>query len=270
MKDHYKTLGVDRSVSDDELKKVFRKLSMQYHPDRNPNNPESEAKFKEINEAYSVLSKPEKRQQYDNPNPFGNMFDSADIFSRFAGRRPAPRKPDLNAPKDGQFIGVEVELPLKLYLFGGKFSVKLSFNEGCSGCGGKGFTESSECGVCNGMGVVEHIERRPGFVSSSHGACGKCRGLGQIATNKCEVCGGTGNINVKDKEFVFDVPIGTNIGSKVISRGVGRAGVNGGRTGDVGIMISNIKSPNVDKLTDGQIEQLKDLLEERVDEAASA
>lgn len=259
MSNYYETLGVERNASKEEIKKAYRKLSMEYHPDHNPDNPEAETKFKEISEAYSVLSNDEKRQQYDNPNPFANGFPGGFPFG--FNQRPRPQKPDLNAPQDGKFIALEVELPLKLFIFGGAFKAKISFHEGCVECGGKGFEEGQECDVCHGDGYVEQVERRPGFMSHATRPCPKCSGLGQMATKPCQVCNGSRRHYVENREILFDIPSGAGVGARFISHGTGRTGLNGGRDGDVGIIITNIKRPELNKLTPEEVESLKNLLE---------
>jgi molecular chaperone DnaJ len=249
MSDHYTTLGLERNATKEEIKKAFRKLVMEHHPDKGGD----ENKFKEINEAYSVLYNDEKRQQYDNPNPFGG-------FTGFPGFRQRPQKPDLNAPRDGQFIGVEAEIPLTVFIFGGPVEVKISYNESCSDCGGKGFDKGDTCSQCLGEGYVQHVQRRPGFMSTSMQPCPTCGGLGVTSTERCETCSGKGRNFIKDKEFKFELPAGSGPGSKHILSGVGRTGVNGGRNGDVGLMIVGIKAPNLNKLTPEKVEELKELL----------
>lgn len=259
MTDHYATLGVNRKATKDEIKKAYRKLSMEHHPDKG-GDPE---KFKDINEAYSTLYDDEKRRQYDDPNPFERMFGGG--FgggpAGFGFNRPRPRKPDLNAPRDGQFIGLEVELPLSVFLFGGTFPVKISYHEGCETCGGKGFEHGTECDLCNGEGYIEQVERRPGFVSSAMRPCQKCQAKGLMGTDTCTTCGGSGNILVHNKEFIFDVPAGASVGAKLIKNSAGRTGLNGGRRGDVGIMVTGITPPDLNKLTPEQVGELKSLLE---------
>ena len=251
MKDYYATLGVDRSASPDDIKKAFRKLSMQHHPDKGGD----ESKFKEINEAYSVLYNEDKRRQYDNPNPFDNVF-------RGFGGPPRPKKPDFNSPRDGQFIAVETTIPLKTFVFGGVHTVKLSYHEGCSTCSGKGFINGEHCSFCNGEGYVQQVQRRPGFMSSSMSPCPHCRGLGITGTDKCLDCKGAGNIYVADKEFSFDLQPGAGLGTKHILNGAGRTGLNGGRRGDVGIIVVGLKPVNLNKITSEKVEQLKTILEE--------
>lgn len=262
--DYYKVLGVSPKATPEEIKKAYRKLSMQHHPDKGGD----EDVFKEISEAYSVLSDAEKRQQYDNPDIIGNLFGGFAGFP-FGFNRPRPQKPDLNAPKNGQFVGVEVELPLKHFLFGGDFKINLNYDEGCATCGGKGFIKGQECDACEGSGYVQHIEKQPGFVSASTRPCNKCGGLGQIVVEKCNDCSGSGIKHVLDKEFTFDIPPGISIGSKLILNEAGRAGLNGGRRGDVGIFIINVVPPDLTRLTPEQVEELKTLLGELDDHETS-
>lgn len=261
MSSHYETLGVDRTATKEEIKKAYRKLANEHHPDHGGD----ESKFKEVNEAYSVLSDENKRRQYDNPDPFSNIFGgSGSPFGGFGFRRPTPQKPDLNQPRDGKFIGIETVLPLKLYLFGGKYKVVTSYFEGCTDCGGKGFHTGQDCTFCNGSGYVENVVERANFRSISHGPCPRCKGFGVEAKDSCERCEGKGNVKVEGKEVIFDVPEGVNVGARLIKSGEGRAGLNGGRDGDIGIMIVGIQKPDVNKLTAEQIETLKEILDNAV------
>lgn len=262
MVNYYKILEVDKNASQTDLKKAYRSLSKKYHPDLNKNNKESEAKFKEINEAYSILSNEKKRNEYDNPNPLGDMFNMGG-FNPFGNMRPTPSKPDFNSPKDGSFLGIEIILPLKLFIFGGEHKVTTEYHESCIDCNGNGFIvgdAAKKCDACGGEGYVQHIERRAGFQSMHTGPCAKCRGTGLDSTDRCVTCKGSGNVYVKNKEFLFDVPPGAGIGKKFILEGVGRIGVNGGRPGDVGIMVVGIESLDISKLTSEQTEQLKSIL----------
>ena len=262
MPNYYETLGVDREASQSEIKKAYRSLSMRHHPDHNQNNKESEDKFKEVNEAYSILSNEEKRNEYDNPNPFGNMF-GASGFNPFEHMRQRPRKPDFNAPKDGSFLGVEVIIPLKIFIFGGSHTITTEYRESCIGCNGKGFTvddTKKSCGACGGTGHVQHVQRNAGFQSMYTVPCVKCRGTGLENTSRCLICKGAGHVNVQNKEFLFEIPSGVGIGTKIILNSVGRIGINGGKTGDVGIMVVGIEPLDTSKLTSEQIEQLKSIV----------
>jgi len=259
-KNYYSTLGVEKTASKEDIKKAYRQLSMKYHPDHNPGNGEAEAMFKEINEAYSILSNEDKRRDYDNPanGAFNGLFSS--FAQNFGGFKGYARKPDPNRPMDGQFIGVEVELPLKLFVFGGEYTLKLNYSESCDVCAGKGYTNGTTCDMCKGEGYVQHVERRPGFQSISSVPCSKCRGTGMQAVDKCEKCSGGGNLIINDKEFKFIIPEGVKIGSRLIIHESGRNGVNGGKRGDVGIIVAGIQSIDMNKLSTDKIEQLKNLL----------
>jgi len=261
-KNYYSMLGVEKTASADEIKKAYRKLSMKYHPDHNPGNSEAEEMFKEINEAYSVLSDEDKRRNYDNPNrdAFSGLFSS--FAQNFGGFRGHTNRPDPNRPIDGQFIGVEVELPLQLFIFGGEYILKLNYSENCDVCSGKGYTHGTKCEECKGEGYVQHVERRPGFQSISSVPCQKCRGTGMQAVDKCEKCSGSGNLVINNKEFVFTLPENIKIGSRFMLHEAGRRGVNGGKRGDVGVVVVGIKAVDVNKLSTDRIEQLKTLLKE--------
>ena len=263
MSNYYETLGIDKGASQGDIKKAYRTLSKKHHPDHNLNDKGSEDRFKEINEAYSVLSNDEKRHKYDNPNPFKGMF-GAGGFNPFGGMRQRPQKPDFNAPKDGSFLGIEIIIPLKIFIFGGKHIINISYQESCADCSGNGFIvgkDSNKCSVCNGEGYVQHVQRRAGFQSMHTGPCDKCHGTGLNSIEKCLTCGGSGNARIQDKEFSFDVEAGSGIGTRIILKGDGCTGVNGGRNGDIGIMVVGIESLDVSKLTDEQVEQLENILE---------
>lgn len=262
MSDHYSTLGVERSASPEEIKKAYRKLSMEHHPDRNSGNKDSEDKFKEISAAYSTLSDPNKKQQYDNPDPFGGMFGGFGFpgFPGFNGRQ-KPQKPDLNSPRDGSAMSIETLIPLKIFIFGGNFKIKFSYHEGCDSCGGKGFTHGTECDLCDGVGYKQHVERRQGFVSSSTQPCPKCQAKGIMGTDTCTPCKGTGNVTIENRELEINIPANTSLNSRFILNGVGRTGLNGGRRGDVVVMVVGIEPIDINKLNSSQIAELRFLSE---------
>jgi molecular chaperone DnaJ len=259
--DYYSVLGVERSASQEEIKKAYRKLSMEHHPDRNSGNKASEDKFKEINEAYSTLSDVNKRREYDNPDPMRDMFGGFPGGFPGFGQRQRPQKPDLNAPMDGGMLGVEARISLKIFIFGGKYKINLSYLEGCENCGGKGFEHGTECDMCHGEGYFNRVERRPGFVSSSIQPCPKCQSKGLIGIDTCLSCKGVGNTMVENKEFEFDIPPNATMGARFILNGVGRSGLNGGRKGDIVMMVVGVEPPNLNNLTSGQIAELRFLLE---------
>lgn len=255
-KDYYTLLEVERDASSEDIKKSYRRLSKKYHPDHNPGDKEAEEKFKEINEAYSTLSNNDKRREYDSP-PFINPFSN---FDSFFGRH-APRKPDLNSPRNGKLIVVEVELPIKVFFLGGVLKTKLSYHEGCKDCGGKGFMNGTTCDFCRGAGYINKVERREGFVSSYTHPCPKCNATGLMGTDQCTKCNGTGNIFIKDKELEVTVPSNAVIGSSIILPRAGRSGLNGGADGDIRVVIVGVKKPNLNKLTTEEVEQVKNFLE---------
>jgi molecular chaperone DnaJ len=259
--DYYSTLGVERSASQEEIKKAYRKLSMEHHPDHNSGNKESEDKFKEISVAYATLSDVNKRQEYDNPDPMRGMFGGFPGGFPGFGQRQHSQKPDLNAPRDGSMLGIEAQIPLKIFIFGGKYKINFSYHEGCETCGGKGFEHGTECDMCHGEGYFNHVERRPGFMTSSTQPCPKCQARGIMGTDTCAHCKGSGNVTVENKEFEFNIPPNATIGSRFALSGVGRAGLNGGRRGDVVMMVVGVAPPDLSKLTSGQMAELRFLLE---------
>jgi molecular chaperone DnaJ len=258
--DYYSVLGVDKSATKDDIKKAYRKLSMEYHPDRNPDNPSAEDKFKQISEAYSILSNDERRAEYDSPDPFINF---ADMFGGMGFGGPFRRKkPDINRPSDGKPIILQKSIPLKTFIFGSKEILSLSFREACRSCGGKGFTSSEECGFCHGEGYVSQVERRPGFTSRTQRPCQVCNGLGVVSKDTCADCNGAGNIRVEDKKIEIEIPAGVQPGAKIPVFGAGRSGVNGGRDGDVVLIITGIEPLEINKLSSESIETIKSILEE--------
>lgn len=267
MNDYYGILGIDKSASPEDIKKAYRALSKKYHPDTcTDDKTVAEEKFKQISEAYSILSNPDKRREYDNPFPqggFGGMGFSpfGDIFGNMR-QQSHPRRPDMSQPMSGKGIVFEAEIPLGTILFGGKYNLSAAYTEGCPECNTEGFSGGEDCQDCSGTGFVQHVERRAGFMSSSTGPCRKCQGRGKINVVICESCNGSGNRYVSDKKISFDIPAGTRVGTRFLSRGTGRIGLNGGMDGDVVLIVSNIKMPDLNKLTPDNIETLKNILEE--------
>jgi molecular chaperone DnaJ len=269
LSNYYETLGVDKNAPPEDIKKAYRQLSMKYHPDHNPGDSSAEAKFKEINEAYSVLSNPSKRQEYDNPNPFGgrgpgdifgDMFREGPFGFKFnAG--PQPRRPNYNAPADGKPIFKEVKIPLKTLVFGGQFKLTLSYTESCDVCNTRGFLNGEDCEICNGSGFVQQVQRRPGFQSMTTAPCPHCQGKGKTGTDRCLSCKGMGQRKVENKEFFFDIPPRPNLGARFGQHATGRVGLNGGKRGDVVIVIMGVEKPNTGNLTTEELEQLETLLD---------
>lgn len=250
MTEYYEILGVPRNATQAEIKKAFRSLALKYHPDRNPGNKEAEEKFKEINEAYSVLSDPEKRANYDRYGRaegvgagfgaftgagFGDIFE--DIFGDFFGftgqRRPRPAK--------GNDLRYDLEITLEESAFGTEKEINIPKWETCSTCSGSGSKPGKGpvgCPQCKGTG---HIRFQQGFFSVSK-TCGSCNGTGKIVTDPCTTCKGDGKVK-KVRTLSIKVPPGVDSGSRLRMSGEGDPGVYGGPPGDLYIVIDIRKHP---------------------------
>lgn len=263
-RDYYEVLGVDKNASDDEIKKAYRKTAKKYHPDLNPDNPEAEAKFKECNEAYEVLSDSQKKARYDqfgfagvDPNYGGGQggyggggfgfdgdIDLGDIFSSFFGGGSGfgggfgSRNP--NAPQKGNDIQTVLTIDFEEAAKGCKKTVDISKVEDCSQCHGTGANEGSSpsvCPECQGRGYVT-IQQRTAFgVMSTQRPCSRCGGKGKIITNPCPKCNGKGKVRKKSKVEV-NIPAGIDDRQVVNVRGYGDAGINGGPAGDLRVVIN--------------------------------
>ena len=257
-RDYYEVLGVSKGASDDEIKKAYRKLAKKYHPDMNPGDKEAEAKFKEVNEAYSVLSDEQKRARYDqfghagvDPNygaggpggGFGGFdmgdIDLGDIFGSFFGgggfggfggggqRR--------NGPQKGESLRANLTITFEEAAFGCEKEINLNRTEECDVCHGSGCqpgTTAETCPDCRGTGVVRVQQRTGGFAFSSTAACTRCHGTGKIIHSPCKSCGGTGSVK-KSKRITVTIPAGIDDGQAISLRGQGNAGKNGGPAGDL-------------------------------------
>ena len=258
-KDYYKILGVGKDSSTGDIKKAYRKLAIKYHPDKNPDDSNAEVKFKEISEAYDVLSDDDKRSAYDNPNPLHNMFGHSgfnpfDIFSGATRRGPRPENP----PMRGKDIQLIINVSLYTLLCGGKEKFKISYDDPCQTCKGKGATEFETCSTCNGKGMFVRQQRIGNIATSSTAPCSNCSGTGKSPTNKCEDCNGAGVLKVKDKELTFIVPKNTVDGSIHTLVGRGTNGLNGGNPGNVIVKVV-MKRPNIDELSEEEKSVLKNI-----------
>lgn len=254
-RDYYEVLGVSRDADEDALKKAYRTLAKKYHPDMNPGDSEAEQKFKEVNEAYAVLSDPEKRAQYDRLGhaafdgsagygggaggfDFGG-FGFEDIFSSiFGGARGNTRR--ANAPIEGEDEGVRITLSFEEAVFGCKRDVTFRRVEPCSSCHGTGAEKGSQaetCPTCRGRGRVMVQQRTFMGVMQTETTCNTCGGKGKIIKNPCRNCNAKGYVRVV-KTLTVDIPAGINTGNRVILRGQGSAGRNGGPNGDLIIEIN--------------------------------
>ncbi|MBR5542546.1 MAG: molecular chaperone DnaJ [Oscillospiraceae bacterium] len=259
-RDYYEVLGVAKTATDAELKSAYRKLAKKYHPDFNKDNKEAEEKFKEVNEAYEVLSDASKRQKYDqfghagvDPNfgaggyggyggGFGGFedFDIGDIFGSFFGGGFGGGQARRNAPTRGESIRVSLVLSFEEAAFGCTKEISVTKTEKCSECQGSGAakgTNAETCATCHGTGTVKTTRRTPLGMISSSGVCPTCHGTGKIIKTPCGKCSGTGRERVSRKLSV-NIPAGIDEGQTVSLRGEGNAGTNGGPNGDVLITVS--------------------------------
>ena len=253
--DYYEILGIDKNAIDADIKKAYRKLAKQYHPDLNPGDKTAEQKFKEVNEAYEILSDKEKRANYDqfghagnNPNGFGGFQSGGfggtggfeDIFDMFFGggggfggstARKGPRK--------GSDLRVDIELKFDEAAFGKEKGIEITRMEDCHTCGGTGGkpgTEVKTCDKCHGTGQVQYTQNTPlgRFVNVK--TCDRCSGEGTIIDTPCNTCHGTGK-EQKTKTININIPAGVDNGSVLPLRGEGESGEKGGRSGDLYVYI---------------------------------
>ena len=254
-KDYYEVLGVEKGASEDELKRAYRKLAKQYHPDMNPGNAEAEMKFKEVNEAYEVLSDPEKRDKYDryghaafDPSMgggagfggfegFGGGFDFGDIFSSIFGG--GGGRTARSSAIDGDDISVRVTITFEEAVFGCKKEISFARIEACGECEGTGAakgTKPETCSTCKGTGSVR-VKQNMGFgFMETQRACSACRGTGKIVKTPCKNCNGKGFIKI-NKKMEVSIPAGIDSEQRIILRGQGSAGRNGGVNGDLIIVV---------------------------------
>lgn len=251
-RDYYEVLGLQKGAGESEIKKAYRTLAKKYHPDMNPGDKEAEAKFKEVNEAYAVLSDPEKKAKYDqyghaafDPSAgfggadFGDFgFDISDIFSSFFGG--GGRSSGRNGPVRGDDISIRLTLSFEEAVFGVKKDVSYQKVQKCAECGGSGAakgTSAKTCPTCNGSGQVKTQQRTPFGVMQSSRPCDACHGKGKIIETPCKNCRGTGYEKVT-KKLEVSIPAGIDNGQRVMIRGKGSDGVNGGPAGDLIINVS--------------------------------
>ncbi|MFZ7121047.1 MAG: molecular chaperone DnaJ [Eubacteriaceae bacterium] len=254
-RDYYEILGVDKNASTDQIKSAYRKLAMKYHPDRNPGDSKAEENFKEVNEAYEVLSDEAKKSQYDRfghagmgngAGGFGGFSSGggfedifSDIFDMFGGggfssssRRTSPQK--------GANLKVGINLSFEEAVFGIDKEIKINRNEECHVCNGKGSKNESDvhtCDKCNGTGQVRVNQKTPFGMMQSVRTCDKCNGEGKIISDPCSNCGGRG-IEKRVRKITVKIPAGVDNGSILPLRGEGEPGINGGPRGDLLLYLS--------------------------------
>ena len=252
-RDYYEVLGVNKGASADEIKRAYRKSAMKYHPDRNPGDKEAEEKFKEIGEAYEVLSDDDKRARYDqfghagvDPNfgagaggygggfgGFGDFGDLGDIFGEFFGGGRS-RAAQQNAHRRGENIMARLELTFEEAAFGCEKEVSTPRIETCSGCNGTGSADGviETCSNCHGSGRVTVMQNMMGMRMQTQTTCPHCSGRGKIVKTPCNTCKGKGKVRRTNKVKV-KIPAGVDHGQSVRVRGEGHVGSNGGPSGDL-------------------------------------
>lgn len=259
-KDYYEILEVSKTATGDEIKKSFRRLAMQYHPDRNPGNKEAEARFKEINEAYEVLKDDQKRAAYDRyghaafqnggmggGNPFGGFnFDFggaaggfadifADVFSEFMG---GGRGRKQSYAQRGQDVRYNLSITLEEAFSGLEKEISFPSTETCATCHGHGTKDGSEAPVCPHCGGSGKVRLQQGFFVVEQ-SCPQCKGTGRLVKDACPDCKGKGFIN-KNKVIKVKIPAGIEDGTRMRVEGAGEAGIRGGENGDLYVFV-NVK-----------------------------
>lgn len=258
-RDYYEVLGIDKNADDATIKKAYRNLAKKYHPDMNPGDKAAEEKFKEVNEAYGVLSDAEKKAKYDqfghaafDPSMgggggqgfggFSDFGDIGDIFGSFFGGGfggSSSRRRNPNAPTRGEDITLRLTVAFEEAAFGAKKEIsytRIAACPDCKGTGAAGGMGVETCPDCKGSGQKVVIQRMGGMSFQSTGICDKCRGTGKIIRTPCDKCRGTGTIR-ENKKLTVTIPAGIDNGERIALRGMGCDGKNGGPAGDLIITV---------------------------------
>lgn len=267
-RDYYEVLGVEKNATDEELKKAYRKLAKKYHPDANPDNKEeAEKNFKEVNEAYEVLSDKQKRQMYDQfgfngPqgfngsqgggyysygsgfdgfggfSDFGDFGDLGDIFSSFFGGSSA-RSRSSNGPRKGADLKINLDITFEEAYLGVEKEISINRNEKCTSCNGSGAkkgTTAEKCSMCNGTGKIKQIATTPFGQMATQKICSQCGGTGKVIKEPCPDCRGKGIVK-KSIKLKVKIPEGIDEGQTIVLKNEGEVGNNGGPNGDLYIVI---------------------------------
>ncbi len=267
-KDYYETLGIKKGATEDEIKSAFHKMAMKYHPDRNPGDASAEEKFKEVNEAYSVLSDPDKKAKYDrfgfagvdpsygageggfsggfggsgfrgfSSSDFG-FDDLGDIFNMFTGGG-SSYSTTRNGPRRGADIQKRMTISFEEAAFGVKKTIKITKDcecEACKGTGAKDGTAKHTCPQCNGTGTATTVQNTILGTMRRTGTCPTCNGKGYVIDTKCSKCYGSGTIN-KSVNINVDIPAGVDNDSVITLRGQGEPGTKGGSPGDLFLVLT--------------------------------
>jgi len=248
-RDYYEMLGVDRGADAATIKKAYRKLAMQYHPDRNPDDDEAEQRFKEISEAYDVLSDQEKRAAYDR---FGHAafsggadgaraggFDAetfSDIFDQFFGDMMGGRGRQRSSARRGSDLRYDLEVTLEDAYWGKTETVVVPSSQSCEDCSGSGAAEGSEPQVCPSCSGAGKVRASQGFFIVER-TCPGCKGAGRVISDPCKNCRGMGRVQA-ERELSVRIPAGVEDGTRIRLAGEGEAGFRGGPPGDLYIFVS--------------------------------
>ena len=261
-RDYYEVLGVEKTASAEDIKKAYRKKAMKYHPDRNPGDATAEEKFKELGEAYEVLSDGDKRSRYDqfgfagvDPNygggggagygdfgGFGGFGGFGDIFSEFFGG--GSQRSTRNGPRRGEDVGIRLEITFEEAAFGAEKQIEYYRIENCSSCNGSGSADGKveHCSRCGGSGQIRVTQNMMGMAFQSTSTCPQCSGRGKNIKNPCTTCRGKTKVQKKHKAKV-SVPAGIDNGQAFRLRSEGHVGSNGGPNGDVMVEVSIKRHP---------------------------
>ncbi|BES64859.1 molecular chaperone DnaJ [Gottschalkiaceae bacterium SANA] len=254
-RDYYEILGVDRSADEKQLKSSYRKLAKKYHPDLNPDDKEAEANFKEINEAYEVLSDTDKRARYDRfghagvngqggPGAGGGQGGFEDIFGdifgdMFGGGFSGGRRQQRTGPRKGADLRYRITIEFEEAAFGVEKEIKITKNDSCHVCGGTGAkkgTKKRTCPTCHGTGTMQQVQNTPFGQFATQATCTTCRGTGSIIDDPCDNCHG-GGIERKTQKLKIKIPAGVDNGSVIPLRGQGEPGTHGGPKGDLYVQL---------------------------------
>ncbi|MBR3696755.1 MAG: molecular chaperone DnaJ [Clostridia bacterium] len=274
-RDYYEVLGVDKTATEEEIKRAYRKLAKKYHPDANPTNKaEAEKNFKEVNEAYEILSDKQKRQMYDQfgfdgPqygggqgggyysygsgfdgfggfSDFGDLGDLGDIFSSFFGGGSSRTRTNPNSPRKGSSLKVNLDITFEEAYMGIEKEISINRNETCKYCkgtGAKAGTSPVVCSNCNGTGKIKQVITTPFGQMSTQKVCSTCGGVGKVIKEVCQECKGKGSIR-KTVKIKVKIPEGIDDGQTIVLKGEGEPGINNGANGDLYIVI-RIKKHNI-------------------------
>lgn len=257
-KNYYEILGVTKEASKEELKKAYRKLAVKYHPDKNQGDKAAEDRFKEISEAYDVLSDSNKRAEYDNPSPFGGR----DPFGPFAQRSPFGfnfnMRPKQEGPRNGPDLRMSLWVKMSKLILGGEETFDVSYESACKECNGQGATEFDVCEVCGGQGSIIQQKQMGPMTTMTQTPCTACNGVGKKRLNTCEACSGKGTTAVKNRQIKLKIPPNTRDGAVLRLTGQGPNGIFGGHPGHIFVKVQMIM-PEIDNLSEEELNVLKKL-----------